>query len=399
MPTIFPPPTPTSGPANPTPIASPDASAAAFAPAAAASAAKSTPPPQFVGHPYAQPFPDKYSTLTTDMMLGIMGISLVLSLLAFLWSISHYFRLRTPFNFAVVLLAVFFMGNDLSYWSFVALWKDDVVMPYVWEVIRGSTSLLAATHITGLSLYRFAIFSETAFASWYTRTIRNILLVLNYLLAMAIGGFLIYTYLDPFVPHHDTRRLPGLGIILVWTVLIDVGVMILTFICVLRIQRQIGLTLAELRAKIARVMGSIVVMTLSGGIGIFAYAWDAQSSTYRGGSIGGIMARIYLLCAMVVWDLIVSIVRGSANPKLPSNIDQRYGSGSAGLGSGGGRGSQHGRAYHSGTGSGAYTTNSSSGGTYAHSYSTTSQQGGGYQSYPLSEKPTLESVSTASNRV
>ncbi|KAI9179162.1 hypothetical protein H9P43_005824 [Blastocladiella emersonii ATCC 22665] len=251
-------------------------------------------------------FTTTVADVTTRDMLGIMGASIAFSTAIFVWAVTRWLRLRSNFNLAVVLLTLFFIMGDVYYFAALA---GDVLHPYLFEVIRGSTSLMAATHVSGLSLYRFAIFQETTFARWYTNRLRTSLLAVNYLLALACSVFLLFTYFSPTTePHNDARRPLALSAILVWTVLVDVSIMVLTFICVLQVQKQIGSSYSEHRASIVQVLITLVLMVLGGGTGILIFIQDGG---YWGGSLGGVFARFYVLGAMFVWYQIVAIVRGT----------------------------------------------------------------------------------------
>ncbi|KAI9224696.1 hypothetical protein BC828DRAFT_31629 [Blastocladiella britannica] len=118
------------------------------------------------------------------------------------------------------------------------------------------------------------------------------------------------------------------------------SIMIATFAIVMRIQRQIGSKYKDLRSSIARVITALCFMGLCAGGALFAYVGsqsflhspEPPGSTYWGGSIGGIIARLYGLCTMYVWYTIINIVRGrthESKDSVPSFGDLRLQQGSA----------------------------------------------------------------------
>ncbi|KAJ3351914.1 hypothetical protein GGF32_004038 [Allomyces javanicus] len=257
------------------------------------------------------PYPDTPTTLKSGDMIALMVVSLLLSVAILAWSAYQWSRRRTKFNLAVIILAFLFLFYDVYYFVAVATGR---VHAYFVELVRGVTGFFAAAHIPALAIWRFSVFAETPLASWYSIRVRNTLLAINYLLEAVIGGFLVWTVVDPPSPHRDSRRPLLFSIFMTWAVVIDLILNVFTFYCVLHIHRHLDPSMAGCRIRSSLVL--FLLVALAAVSVVFMVVFNEHFTTW-GQSMTGIGARIYALLAMGVWYLIVDIVK-HRNRALPS---------------------------------------------------------------------------------
>ncbi|KNE70719.1 hypothetical protein AMAG_15473 [Allomyces macrogynus ATCC 38327] len=274
--------------------------------------------------------------VTAPRMLAGNGISLALSLLLFGMSARHYWQRRSSFYLAVLGLAVVFLASDIYYFATFAMGNLE---PYLLEEVRAALGMISGAHISGLSIYRFAVFRKTTFARWYTTRLRNALLAFNY--ALCLGALCILIWLfstDSTSVDVEALRAPIVTTVLAWAIFSDGAINLLTFLAVYSIQKRLGRDAsAHRRHQIREVLILVCVITMSATTSLIYY--NIEKNPW-GQVIMNIDGRFYSVLALVIWYLIVQIVRNrnrsvgtgsSSGTTSDSKLRSASGPGSAGI--------------------------------------------------------------------
>ncbi|ORZ33455.1 hypothetical protein BCR44DRAFT_57545 [Catenaria anguillulae PL171] len=284
-------------------------------------------------------------------LMVVMGINLTLSSLILVTSLRSALRSQTWFHWGVVFGAIWFSVNDISYFMIVGLHTA----PNAFEIIRTITPVFTASLISGLSLERFRVFGNTTYARWYTQRVRITCLAINYLVLVVSVGILVSTFigidLTKEIALNPARKLTIVSA-LGFNIIVDLILTIMIFRIVLKIRAALDSNSAlgtmdtnttgatsgvsmqrkakrkvspEYRANVLRVLLAVCAMFVLSFAGVGVYF---VSGGVMGDMSAAIMARLYILAAMVQWYLIVDIVRrksGSSNGSTTGNGTSTYG--------------------------------------------------------------------------
>ncbi|KAL7746774.1 hypothetical protein RI367_007820 [Sorochytrium milnesiophthora] len=213
------------------------------------------------GHNNAQygGYTDWLTETTNDLrrpeVVGIMVVSLLVSLGVFAVALVKAFRQPKRFNLGVVFGCALLVLNDA--WYYVVYAGAQHVGSY--GMVHVVTSVMVPCVIAGLSFERFRVFAATQYARWYTNRVRHALLAIDVLLLIGITSGLLYSYIKPLVDlknvdwsHHapaDRARMKAqwdpsyrgtlVGIMLTFSVGADLIFTGLTIWIVLKIRRDI----------------------------------------------------------------------------------------------------------------------------------------------------------------
>ncbi|KAI9189089.1 hypothetical protein H9P43_000517 [Blastocladiella emersonii ATCC 22665] len=301
-------------------------------------------------------------------VMAVMSVSFLLSTILVVLASYRTVRASNRFNWAVLSAVLAFFVNDAWYWGvIISSW-----MPNSFEIVRVYTPILCGAQVAALCFDRFQVFSATSYARWYTRRVRYALLALTYTVMVVAMVLLASTYwslssLREHIPARDLRK-ATIMFSAGFTAVSDLVITVLIAHIVLQIRASLdpvssssgrhaspmsvfstiaGVASAHAEHKSAsrryRRVIMAVLMALAGMLlsSIIAMAVYAVSSGVFGHMLAYIFVRVYVLCAMVEWQMIVELVRDRKKSSPSSGTNAPRASTSRGPVSGSGAASNY----------------------------------------------------------
>ncbi|KAJ3366314.1 hypothetical protein GGF31_008123 [Allomyces arbusculus] len=211
----------------------------------------------------------------------------------------------------------------------------------VWYLVRIAQMVFSSTLVVVMSIQRLKVFADAGMADWLTDRRMRVTLVSFLVVRVALAAYFTVAYLKMDLQHvwhaKTIERQLLSTLIFGGDAVIDMVCTVITFVLVLRVRvaalnvqsrrknaastastkgrmlRNNSRFLALFAGVVASQMG--LVMTVSGGI-TMVYALPGL----KGDSIGALLERVYMFCAMLQWQFIMVLVKDhKAKPHAPAS--------------------------------------------------------------------------------